>query len=200
MSEAEKRPNPEVEAAEEGFEVAADTNQYLTFILAGEEYGVDILRVQEVKGWESVTAMPNTPDYIKGVINLRGTIVPILDLRERFALESIPYGPRTVVIVLKVGEGAGGKVMGIVVDAVSDVYNVATQEMRPPPDFCSVISTDFVRGLATVGDKMVILLDSDKLLNVEEFDEVDLTRRGAGRSSAQDGTAASGNGGEPTLQ
>ena len=179
MSEQNHAADPKADDDGEGFDVTGDTNQYLTFILAGEEYGVDILRVQEVKGWESVTAMPNTPNYIKGVINLRGTIVPILDLRERFALESIPYGPRTVVIVLKVGEGVGGKVMGIVVDAVSDVYNVATQEMRPPPDFCSVISTDFVRGLATVGDKMVILLDSDKLLNVEEFEEVEAARRGA---------------------
>ncbi|GAB6039399.1 chemotaxis protein CheW [Endothiovibrio diazotrophicus] len=196
MTDKVKRPNPGDEAAEEGFEVNADTNQYLTFILAGEEYGVDILRVQEVKGWESVTAMPNTAAYIKGVINLRGTIVPILDLRERFALESIPYGPRTVVIVLKVGEGNASKVMGIVVDAVSDVYNVATREMRPPPDFCSVISTDFVRGLATVGEKMVILLDSDKLLNVEEFDEVDLSRRPS-RRSHRDGARGTE---APTLQ
>jgi purine-binding chemotaxis protein CheW len=181
------------ESDDDGFEVNIDSNQYLTFILAGEEYGVDILRVQEVKGWESVTAMPNTPAYIKGVINLRGTIVPILDLRERFTLESIPYGPRTVVIVLKVGDGVTSKVLGIVVDAVSDVYNVATQEMRPPPDFCSVISTDFVRGLATVGEKMVILLDSDKLLNVEEFEEIDLARRPSGprrSNSSQKGEAA----------
>ncbi len=184
MSEEENMVESKV--SEEGFEVATDhnTNQYLTFILAGEEYGVDILKVQEVKGWESVTAMPNTPPYIKGVINLRGTIVPIVDLRERFALESIPYGPRTVVIVLKVVNGPISKVMGIVVDAVSDVYNVATREMRPPPDFCSVISTDFVRGLATVGDKMVILLDSDSLLNVEELEDVELARRPSPRPSA----------------
>ena len=92
--------------------------QYLTFMLAGEEYGVDILRVQEIKGWDNVTPIPNTPSYIKGVINLRGTIVPIIDLRERFSLETISYGPTTVVIVLKVNSDKGSRTMGIVVDAV----------------------------------------------------------------------------------
>ena len=174
-----------------GFEVATDTNQYLTFILADEEYGVDILRVQEVKGWESVTAIPNTPGFVKGVINLRGTIVPIIDLRERFRLDEIEYGPRTVVIVLKVTNGGITKVMGIVVDAVSDVYNVAEQEMRPPPDFCSVISTDFVRGLATVSEKMVILLDSDRLLSLGDVDEAGHTpRKPAAKAEARSAGAS----------
>ncbi len=140
-------------------------DQYLTFILAGEEYGVDILRVQEIKGWDSVTPIPNTPEYIKGVINLRGTIVPIIDLRHRFSLESIPYGATTVVIVLRIiSDESSERTMGIVVDAVSDVYSVATEEMKSPPDFGS-ISIDYVKGLATVEEKMVIVLDIDKLLN-----------------------------------
>lgn len=145
-------------------EVNDDTDQYLTFMLAGEEYGVDILRVQEIKGWDSVTKIPNTPEYVKGVINLRGTIVPIIDLRQRFDLEAKAYGPTTVVIVLKVIAEGGDRIMGIVVDAVSDVYNVGEEEMKPAPDLGGVIDTDFVQGLATVADKMVILLNIDELI------------------------------------
>jgi purine-binding chemotaxis protein CheW len=144
--------------------IAADTDQYLTFILAGEEYGVDILRVQEIKGWGPATPIPNTPDYIKGVINLRGTIVPIVDLRRRFDLEPMEYGPMTVVIVLRVEAEDKHRIMGIVVDAVSDVYNIGDDGLKPPPDFGSVIDIDFVRGLATVDEKMVIVLDIDHLL------------------------------------
>ena len=144
-------------------------DQLLTFILAGEEYGVDILRVQEIKGWDTVTPIPNTPEHIRGVINLRGTIVPIIDLRMRFSLESIEYGATTVVIVLKVISNNKSRIMGIVVDGVSDVYNIAYDAMKPPPDFGSVISIDFVSGLATVGETMVIVLDIDHLLNSEDM-------------------------------
>lgn len=153
-------------------DIMTDTDQYLTFILAGEEYGVDILRVQEIKGWDNVTPIPNTPDYIKGVINLRGTIVPIIDLRSRFSLDAIPYGATTVVIVLKVSSKNGKRTMGIVVDAVSDVYNVAVEEMKSPPDF-GTISIDYVKGLATVDEKMVIILEIDKLLNNGELDSAE---------------------------
>ncbi len=148
-----------------------DTNgaQLLTFILDGGEYGVDILRVQEIRGWDAVTQVPNTPSYIKGVINLRGTIVPIIDLRERFALEPVAYGPMTVVIVLKVVSAEKSRIMGIVVDAVSDVYNVDEEQLKPPPDFGSAIDTEFLRGLATVGEKMLIVLDIDRLLNSGEL-------------------------------
>lgn len=143
----------------------SEGSQYLTFMLAGEEYGVDILRVQEIKGWDSVTPIPNTPKYIKGVINLRGTIVPIFDLRERFSLDAIPYGPTTVVIVLKILSDKGERTMGIVVDAVSEVYNIDEDTLKSAPDFGQMISTDFVKGLATVDEKMIIVLDIDHLLN-----------------------------------
>ncbi|HEC85039.1 MAG: chemotaxis protein CheW [Candidatus Parabeggiatoa sp. nov. 2] len=150
-------------------------NKYLTFVLATEEYAVDILRVQEIKGWSKVTMIPSTPDYICGVINLRGTIVPIIDLRVRFSLEQKEYGAMTVVVVVKVMSNNGKeRIMGIVVDAVSDVYDVAENEIKPPPDFGSVISTEFVRGLATVDDKMVIVLDIDRLLNSNELAIVDI--------------------------
>lgn len=149
--------------------VKKNTDQFLTFILAGEEYGVDILRVQEIKGWEEATKIPNTPEYIQGVINIRGTIVPIVDLRKRFNLEQLEYGQTTVVIVVKVESVTRDRIMGIVVDAVSDVYNIACEEIKPAPDFGSTISIEFVKGLSTVDEKMVIMLDIDKLLNSDEL-------------------------------
>lgn len=148
-------------------------DQYLTFMLNEEEYGVDILRVQEIKGWDNVTPIPNTPEFIKGVINLRGTIVPIIDLRQRFNLESVEYGPMTVVVVLKVISEDRERTMGIVVDAVSDVYNVPEGEIKPAPDFGSSINMKYVHGLATVSEKMVIILDIDYLLSTDEFSLTD---------------------------
>jgi purine-binding chemotaxis protein CheW len=138
--------------------------QYLTFILAGEEYGVDILRVQEIKGWDEVTPIPNTPDYVKGVINLRGAIIPIVDLRQRFGLSDLEYGPTTVTIILKVRNDERERIMGVVVDAVSEVYNINSTELQPPPEFGGVIKTEFLRGLASVEEKMIIVLDIDHLL------------------------------------
>ncbi len=141
-----------------------DIEQYLTFILDDEEYGVDILRVQEIKGWDSATAIPNTPPYVRGVINLRGTIVPIIDLRLRFALEEKEYGKSTVVIVLQVRTGDRLRIMGVVVDAVSDVYDLNGDEVKEPPMLGSSIDIRFVRGIATRAEKMIILLDIDQLL------------------------------------
>ena len=153
-----------------GLGVAVNADQYLTFMLAGEEYGVDILRVQEIKGWDKATPIPNTPDYVRGVMNLRGTIVPIIDLRMRFTMDRIDYGPTTVVIVLRVESEGRDRIMGIVVDAVSDVYAVPTEELRPSPDFGGNVNVEFVRGLATVDEKMVIILNIDKLLNSDELE------------------------------
>jgi purine-binding chemotaxis protein CheW len=140
------------------------TEQYLTFILAGEEYGVDILRVQEIKGWDKVTRIPHTPDFILGVINLHGAVVPIVDLRRRFGLESIAFGPTTVVIVVRIKRGHGLHIVGMVVDAVSEVYNVDVAGTQPPPDVFGSIDTLFVSALATIEDKMLILLDIDRLI------------------------------------
>ena len=155
-----------------GLGVAVNADQYLTFMLAGEEYGVDILRVQEIKGWGKVTPIPGTPEYVRGVMNLRGTIVPILDLRKRFCMDQIDYGPTTVVIVLRVECEGRDRIMGIVVDAVSDVYAVPAEELRPSPDFGGNVNVEFVRGLATVDEKMVIILNIDKLLNADDLEEV----------------------------
>jgi purine-binding chemotaxis protein CheW len=133
-------------------------------MLAGEEYGVDILRVQEIKGWDRVTRIPHTPEYVLGVINLRGAVVPILDLRRRFGLDASVFGPATVIIVVRVDHVRGERTVGMVVDAVSEVYNVAAEEAKPPPSVCGNIDIVFVKALATVEDKMLILLDIDRLI------------------------------------
>lgn len=144
-----------------------DEQQYLTFIMAGEEYGVDILAVQEIRGWEATTVIPNAPEYIKGVINLRGTIVPIMDLRSRFSLERVEYSPVTVVIILKVETERGERVMGIVVDAVSDVHSISDSDTRNSPELIEDLNTEFIRSLVSVDDNMIILLDVQRLLTID---------------------------------
>lgn len=145
-----------------------DEQQYLTFIMAGEEYGVDILTVQEIRGWEPTTVIPNAPDYIKGVINLRGTIVPIMDLRSRFGLERVEYSPVTVVIILKVETDRGERVMGIVVDAVSDVHSISDSDTQNSPELIEDLNTEFIRSLVSVDDNMIILLNVQRLLTIDK--------------------------------
>jgi len=137
--------------------------QYLTFMLAGEEYGVEILGVQEIKGWDRSTEIPNTPDYVLGVINLRGAVIPVIDLRRRFGMEAREFTKLTVVIVVRVDTNDGEKTVGLVVDAVSDVYNIDLEQVRPAPELDAAVETQFVKGLATVDDKMIILLDLDHI-------------------------------------
>ena len=141
--------------------------QFLTFVLAGEEYGVDILRVQEIKGLAGVTEIPNTPEYVLGVINLRGTVIPVVDLRLRFGMEQLEYSKLTVVIVMRVESESGERTIGFVVDTVSDVYNIDPDDIGEAPDFGTNIDTSFVDGLASVDEKMVIVLDVDKLADEE---------------------------------
>lgn len=140
-------------------------DQYLTFSLDGEEYGVDILRVQEIKGWSGVTPMPNMPESVLGVINLRGDIVPVIDLRRCFDLESVPFDETTVVIVLRIGDDRHGeRTLGLVVDGVSEVHSIPAGEVKPAPDLGSVIDAGSVRGLATRDNRMIIILDVDRLV------------------------------------
>lgn len=143
--------------------------QFLTFILDDEAYGVEILRVQEIKGWTPVTRIPNTPEYMQGVLNLRGTIVPIVDMRMRFNLQQIEYTPITVIIVLSVKSANGERVIGLVVDSVSDVIDVDAKDIKATPDFGTTLNTEFISGLATSAEHMVMLLDVDKLLSVDEM-------------------------------
>ena len=146
---------------------AGTGNQVLTFLLDGEEYGVDILCVQEIRGWEKPTKVPSTPSYVRGVINIRGSIVPIVDLRERFGLAACEPSPTTVVIVLRAERAGTTLTTGIVVDAVSEVYTLDEQAVKPPPDFGTAAESRFARGLATVDQKMLILLGTDQLLSAQ---------------------------------
>ncbi|WP_082627184.1 chemotaxis protein CheW [Colwellia sp. TT2012] len=143
--------------------------EYLTFILQGEEYGVDILCVQEIRVWSAVTELPNKPCYIKGVINLRGVIIPIIDLRLRFGQPKLAYNDQTVTIILRQQSKASTMVVGIVVDAVSEVYKFTKQSIRQAPTFGSNIDSCFLKGLASVDEKLIILLDSDSLLNEDDL-------------------------------
>jgi purine-binding chemotaxis protein CheW len=143
--------------------------EYLTFMLQGEEYGVDILCVQEIRVWSSITELPNKPDYIKGVINLRGVIIPILDLRLRFGQQALDYNAQTVTIILRQHTNKKTNVVGIVVDAVSEVYKFNNLSIRKAPDFGNNIDRCFLKGLASVDNKLIILLDSDTLLNEDDL-------------------------------
>jgi purine-binding chemotaxis protein CheW len=146
-----------------------DSSQFLTFNLGDELYGVDILRVQEIKGYTVVTKIPNTPPHIKGVLNLRGTIVPIFELRSKFGMPTIDYTAFTVIIVVVVRD----KVMGLVVDSVSDVLNIDKKDIQPPPQFNAKLDVSFMNGIGKFGDNLVALLDIDRLLSEEDVQGVE---------------------------
>jgi len=142
-------------------------HQILTFSLGSETYGVDILRVREIRGWTPVTRIPQTPPHVLGVLNLRGSIVPIVDLRMRFELERAEYTPITVIIVLSVHSAEGRRDFGVVVDGVSDVVDVHAADVKPAPDlgtYGSAVGMQCIRGLATVAERMVMLVDIDRLI------------------------------------
>ncbi|KQN68062.1 MULTISPECIES: chemotaxis protein CheW [Rahnella] len=151
--------------------IAGETvgQEFLIFTLGDEEYGIDILKVQEIRGYDQVTRIANTPAFIKGVTNLRGVIVPILDLRVKFAQEDVIYNENTVVIVLNFEN----RVVGIVVDGVSDVLSLTQDQIRPAPEFAVTMSTEYLTGLGSLGDRMLILVDIEKLLSSEEMALVD---------------------------
>ena len=141
--------------------VALGAREYLTFRLGREEYGIDILKVQEIRGYEPPTRIANAPDFIKGVVNLRGTIVPIVDMRLKFNCASAEYDAFTVVIILNLRQ----RIVGIVVDSVSDVMELAPENLRPAPEVESVIDSDSVIGLGSLADRMLILLDIERLMS-----------------------------------
>jgi purine-binding chemotaxis protein CheW len=139
--------------------------EYLTFRLGREEYGIDILKVQEIRGYEPPTRIANAPGFIKGVVNLRGTIVPIVDMRLKFNCAKAEYNAFTVVIILNLGH----RIVGIVVDSVSDVLELPPQSLRAAPDVDSVINSDAVVGLGSMGERMLILLDIEKLMAASDM-------------------------------
>jgi purine-binding chemotaxis protein CheW len=147
----------------------AASGEYLTFTLGAEEYGIDILKVQEIRGYDAVTKIANAPAFIKGVINLRGVIVPIVDLRIKFNLGSETYDQFTVVIILNIGK----RVMGVVVDGVSDVIQLSSDNLHPSPEFGSVLDTRYILGLGTVENRMIIVVDIERLMTSQEMSLVE---------------------------
>ena len=156
------------ESEESGF-----AQELLTFTLGVEEYAIDILKVQEIRGYDAVTTIANAPEFIKGVINLRGTIVPIVDLRIKFAVGEAEYTPFTVVIILNIG----GRVVGMVVDAVSDVITLKPDQLRPVPEFSSTIASDHILAIGAVENRMLILVDIEKLMTSEDMGLIDQAAR-----------------------
>ena len=156
---------------------ATDTTggEYLSFTLGNEHYGVDILKVQEIRGYDAVTRVPDAPDYIKGVINLRGTIVPVIDLRLKLRLDEARYDAFTVMIVLNVED----RVVGIVVDSVSDVIPLNADQIRPTPEFGAAVDTRFISGIGTQDDRMLILLDIETLLDTADLGQPSATEEAA---------------------
>ena len=146
-----------------------DIRQVLSFTLEGETYAVDILRVREIRGYTAVTRMPEAPAHMLGVLNLRGSIVPIIDMRRRIGVASIEPSPLTVVVVLSVEGSRGRRDFGLVVDGVSDVLDIPIPDIRPAPDVIDNHGEDLVSGLAQVGDRMVMLLDIDRMLSGESL-------------------------------
>ncbi len=155
------------EQAFEGIDFITDGEQYLTFILGSEQYGVDILCVEEIRSWEKPTRIPNSPDYVKGVINMRGIIVPIIDLRQKFSIGKPYYGATTVVIVLTTSCELKKRTIGFVVDGVSDVLNADESDIKPAPAFGGCIPQYYIDGLVNVGDKVITLLNVKELQSLE---------------------------------
>jgi len=144
---------------------ASIPREVVTFTLGKEEYGIDIQRVQELRGYDAVTRIANSPDYIKGVVNLRGVIVPIIDLRIKFNLEAPKYDEFTVVIVLDIHK----RIVGVVVDSVSDVISLEADQIKPPPEMGSALDTDYLIGLGTLDQRMLILVDIEKLMSSDDM-------------------------------
>jgi purine-binding chemotaxis protein CheW len=151
------------QGSKSGAEIAG--NEFLSFTLGKEEYGIDILKVQEIRGYEAVTRIANAPEFIKGVVNLRGIIVPIVDMRIKFNLGEPTYDQFTVVIILNIS----GRIMGMVVDSVSDVITLSSEQIKPAPEMGAAFNTDYLVGLGTLEDRMLILVDIDKLMSSAEM-------------------------------
>ena len=156
-----------------GSAVSTNLREFLAFKLGAEEYGIDILRVQEIRSYEEPTRIANAPDFIKGVVNLRGVIVPIVDLRVKFRLERATYDAFTVVIVLNIGK----RVVGIVVDSVSDVITLTPEQLRPVPEFSSSIASDHILAIGSIDQRMLILVDIERLMTSEDMGLIDAAQR-----------------------
>ncbi len=151
----------------------AQAGKYLSFVLGAEEYGLEILKVQEINGMMDVTRVPRTPDYVRGVINLRGRVIPVVSLRKKFEMPEVEDTEKTCVIVVQVTRNDTQITMGIIVDEVSEVLNIQADQIEPPPSFGGGMEeADFIIGMGKLGKKVVIMLDVDMVLRGDEFDEV----------------------------
>jgi purine-binding chemotaxis protein CheW len=146
--------------------------KYLTFSLAGEEYGIGILKIREIIGMLSVTSVPETPAFVKGVVNLRGKVIPVIDLRLRFSMPNMDYTERTCIIVVEIQSNGVVVPMGIVVDGVSEVLNVPSEDIEDAPSFGNTVNTDYILGLAKVGKGVKLLLNIDKVLGPGEIEQL----------------------------
>lgn len=149
--------------------------KYLTFTLAGEEYGIGILKVKEIIGIITITAIPQTPPYIRGVINLRGKVIPVVELRLKFGLPPKEYTERTCIIVIEISKEVGRILIGILVDSVSEVLNIKGADIEDTPNFGTRLNTDFIMGMAKAGGSIKILLDIDRVMNAEEVELLEKT-------------------------
>jgi purine-binding chemotaxis protein CheW len=150
--------------------MADKEGKYLTFTLANEEYGIGILKIKEIIGLMPITTVPQTPEFVKGVINLRGKVIPVIDLRLKFGMEPIDYAERTCIIVVEMAGKAGQILMGVVVDAVSEVLNVKGSDIEETPTFGTELDTDYILGMAKMDGGVKILLDIAQVLNADEID------------------------------
>ena len=151
------------------------SRELLTFTLGNEEYGIDILKVQEIRGYDAVTTIANAPEFIKGVVNLRGIIVPIVDMRIKFKLGDVTYDETTVVIILNVAN----RVVGMVVDGVSDVITLQAEQIKPAPEFGASLDTQYLQGLGTVDERMLILVDIEKLMTSRDMELIEAAESAA---------------------
>lgn len=149
--------------------VSGRDGKYLTFTLAGEEYGIIILKVKEIIGMLPITPVPQTPPYVKGVINLRGKVIPVVDLRRKFGMDPMEYTERTCIIVVEIADSVKTIPMGIVVDSVSEVLNIKSADIEETPSFGNRLDTDYILGMAKVGGGVKILLDIDRVMSADEM-------------------------------
>ena len=156
-------------------EITIKTGKYLTFTLADETYGIGILKVKEIIGMMPITSVPRTPDFVKGVINLRGKVIPVIDLRLKFSMDSIPYSDRTCIIVVEIDSESGTLLIGIVVDAVSEVLNITQEEIEDTPAFGTKLDIDYILGMAKIEGSVKILLNIDQVLSTQEISAVKKT-------------------------
>ena len=169
MSQVEEKVNKRIM---ENDNREVETNQFVTFLIAGEVYGVEVLRVQEIIGMTGITHVPNSMHFMKGVINLRGTVVPVVDMRLRFEMEEKDYDNFTVILIVEVK----GYMIGMIVDSVADVVDIPVKNIQDTPHFSASIQTDYIKGIGRIDEDLVIVLDVDRILSTDELEKLEAAK------------------------